>query len=405
MPRGKKIPTAVPDFGHLERREGTKNWYLVYRPQPNAKRIVRSAKTSDQQLAYEQLKDLAGKYARGDVADVATPTTCTFTHLFRLLEADYRRRNRATLDDMLARVEKHLKPAFGDTRVVQFRKAQVDSFIASRLDGFEVTDKDGSRRTETLDPGSVNKLLAYLRRAMRLGMKEDPRLVFSIPEWFPKLEEGAARSGVLSPEMYRAIRDAAGKHAGGEHIRLALAIGFHVGLRRGAILNLRWEWVDWRESVIRIPATEDRDNKLKPRIVPMYGDMLRFMEMAYITRKTGFVVEYKGKPVRSLKTGWKAAIARATAQADLDGHKDLAQALRGCPLFHDLRRTAATMMHEAGFELGDIMESCGWKSPTMPMRYIQQSVRRAQTMNRRMAEFVAKRIADGEPRSGKTRAM
>jgi hypothetical protein len=71
-------------------------------------------------------------------------------------------------------------------------------------------------------------MLAYLHRAMVLGTKEDPTLVLRIPGWFEKLPEDNVRTGVLSPEMYRALLAELAPHA-----RLALVIGYHLGMRRG----------------------------------------------------------------------------------------------------------------------------------------------------------------------------
>lgn len=345
MPRGRKIPTTVPGFGHIERRAGTSNWYLVYAPSPGARRIVRAARTPDQQAAYDQLVDLAGKYARGEMSHCGSPAQCTFAHLFSLLEADYRKRGLHTTDDMVARVNKHLRPWFGSMRVIELRKRDVQAFIDSRLNGYRTPGGE----TERLEPGTVNKLLALLKRALALGTQEDPPLVVRIPNWFARVPGERVRSGIVTPDQYRSIRDLLPPHA-----RLAFIIAYHTGMRRGAILSLRWDWVDWREGVIVIPPDPDASTKRKPREVPIYGEMRAYLEMAQSEAKTGWIVEFEGSSVRDIKTAWRTACT-----------------LAGVPdaLFHDLRRTAVTNMEAAGIPRHVAMGITGHRTQAVYERY------------------------------------
>ena len=203
---------------------------MVYRPAPGAKRIVRSTGTADQQEAYDQLRDLAGKYARGEMGHCDTPTRVTFARLFELLEEDYRRHERRSADDMAARVRKHLKPTFGPKRVIDLRKRDVERFVQSKLD-------------EGLDPGSVNKLLAWLRRSLAIGAQDDPPLVLTIPKWFQKVPGEQERTGTLTDEQYQQLKSSMPPHAA-----LALSIAYHTGMRRGLILDLEWRWIDWKAA-------------------------------------------------------------------------------------------------------------------------------------------------------------
>lgn len=372
MARGIKIPKVVDGFGRIERRKGTDNWYMVYRPVPGARPIVRATKTADQQTAYDMLVDLAGKYKRGELAGDASATNCTFDHLFALLEADYRKHNRASTEDMLKRVDKHLRPWFGKTRVIELRKRSVEKFIASRLDGFP--GKDGE--TETLDPASVNKMLAYMRRAMRLGAEEDPPLVLRVPRWFAKVPGESVRSGLVLPDTYQAIK-AAMETA--PHVRLAFVIAYHTGMRRGAILQLRWEWIDWRDGVIVIPPDPGASTKRKPREVPIYGEMRAYLEMARASARTPYVVEFDGKRVESIKTAWNAACRRA--------------GLSSPPLFHDLRRTAITRMEAAGIPRHIAMEASGHRTQHVYERYNIASRKATKAMGREMEAFMQREQA------------
>lgn len=53
---------------------------------------------------------------------------------------------------------------------------------------------------------TVNKELAWLRRAFNLGLEHEPRLVRQVPH-FPITSMDNARSGIIDHEIYRQIRD------------------------------------------------------------------------------------------------------------------------------------------------------------------------------------------------------
>jgi hypothetical protein len=47
----------------------------------------------------------------------------------------------------------------------------------------------------------------------------------------------------------------------------------HIGL------HIRdWEWIDWTRSVITVPAKVTKNKK--PRIIPVYADMVEFLKAA-----------------------------------------------------------------------------------------------------------------------------
>lgn len=87
-----------------------------------------------------------------------------------------------------------------------------------------------------------------------LGAEHDPPLVIRIPKFSWQVEDNT-RTGVFSHAEYEQLRDQP------DQAHLALVIGYNVGLRRGAILSLRWEWVDLQEGLIRIAESEESGTK------------------------------------------------------------------------------------------------------------------------------------------------
>ena len=99
----------------------------------------------------------------------------------------------------------------------------------------------------------MNKALAYVRRAMKLGSIQDPPLVLRVPH-FEMLPEADPRSGLVTHDMYRAVRD---RLPG--YVRIALVIGYHTGARKGAILKIRTRMDRPEERPHRARATISRE--------------------------------------------------------------------------------------------------------------------------------------------------
>lgn len=226
---------------------------------------------------------------------------------------------------------------------------------------------------QPLTKASVNRCLSSLHRALQIGVDEDPPIVLRIPKFPWQDESDNVRQGVLSPLDYRKLRDALPPHS-----CLALVIGYHVGLRRSAILGLKWAWVDLEAKVITIPNT-DTGTKKKPREVPIYGEMLPYLEMAKAERDAKYpncewVIAEKGRRVKNLKTAWRSACQRENIPTTL---------------FHDLRRTALSNMEEAGVNRADAMNISGHKLENVYRRYLIGNRRKVNAVGKRMEQFHA----------------
>lgn len=364
MPRKPKPQTHIPGFGFIYQPRYTYKgelrtsnvWWMEYNTldQP----VRRTTGQRDQESAYSELMKAAGDRASWKIMDSA-PEKIRIGYLLDLLLEHYEQK--ATLYDLKCRVEKHIRPKWDSVRAVELRTADLEIWV--------------KYLRKTLSAASINRCLANLHKALKIGLRRD--LVLRIPE-FPWQTESNERQGTLSRNQYEAMRDNLASHA-----RLALVIGYHVGLRRGVILGLRWEWIDFAANVIRIPNT-DKETKKKPRSVPIYGEMRGYLEMAKAERDTDFpscpwVVNLDGRRIADLKTAWQAARRRSGVNA---------------ALFHDLRRTAATNMHAAGISETDIMRVCGWKTPTMLRRYIQQTESQTRSVGGQMERWLADQVPE-----------
>src|SRR6202008_4812639 len=79
------------------------------------------------------------------------------------------------------------------------------------------------------------------------------------------------RKGFLKPESYQKLLFELP-----EELRLLFVIAYHVGLRRGALLRIKWSQVDLDASCIWMDGKRV-NRKPEPVAVPIYGDMAKFL--------------------------------------------------------------------------------------------------------------------------------
>jgi integrase len=133
--------------------------------------------------------------------------------------------------------------------------------------------------------------------------------------------------------------------------------GYYLGTREGELIKLEWSEVDLEAGQITLKRYNTKTKK--PRVLPLYGEMKQFLQMAKERRdrlypNCPWVFNRKGKPFLFLPKTWNKLVAKL-----------------GVPAlhFHDLRRTAVTNMFEAGFSEKEAMEISGHATTAMIRRY------------------------------------
>ena len=85
-------------------------------------------------------------------------------------------------------------------------------------------------------------------------------------------------------------------------------------------------------------------------------------------RLVAYVFPYRGNRIRDVRAGWRQAVeATGITFAQFDPRLGTTRPV--APVFHDLRRTAATWLTEAGLDRKTIMKICGWETEAMFTRY------------------------------------
>jgi integrase len=175
-------------------------------------------------------------------------------------------------------------------------------------------------------PATINRSLGTLSKALRLAWKLK-RVPHDYSVHIERLPENNQRDTVLSLQEVDRLADCASAQ-----VRAAIWIAIYTGCRRGEILAL--EAKDIGESTLLLRAGNTKT--LKARTVPIVGPLRPWL--AYIPLPINF---------EGLKTGFR----RARVKAGMPG-----------VTFHDLRRSCATLMIQAGVDLYVVSKLLGHSS-------------------------------------------
>jgi integrase len=342
---GRKIPSGSiykPKYTdrHGKRQESAVWWmkfYLPGRSQPER----RSTGEADEAAAIKVLRKAMVEGGFAAIAG-ARPETVTMNDLFDLVVARYRRKKQG-LADLERKLDFSLRPRLGKLRASQITSRIIDDFINTRC-----RDTRGKKeKKRPITPATVNRDLSIIRLALNLGAQQEPPLVLKVPK-FELLKEADPREGILDRRDYTRFKALLPEHA-----RLAFVIAYHTGARRGEILKIKVSDVEMHNDRIRRPGRVTKNGKT--RYLPIYGDMRAEISAAILGRGDDEpLVRYRETEVTDIKTAWQTARIAAKLPN---------------LLFHDMRRTALTMMIEAGLSEKEAMEISGHKTRAVFDRY------------------------------------
>jgi integrase len=134
-------------------------------------------------------------------------------------------------------------------------------------------------------------------------------------------------------------------------IKPIIVTALNTGMRRGEILALQWEQVDFANELITVKDSKNGE----PRNIPMNSCLADLFRTVRIDSQSPYVFHSRnGSRYKSIQWAWCEALRKA-------GIHDFR--------FHDLRHTFASRLVMAGVDLVTVKELLGHKSINMTMRY------------------------------------
>ena len=202
-------------------------------------------------------------------------------------------------------------PFFADIPVLQLTKGIANDYRRYRHSEKKVSD------------ATINRDLAVLRRILYWGLEEG---LLTANPWarLRMTREGRTRLRVLSVEEETKLLGAASPH-----LKQIIIVALDTGMRRGEILNQRWEHVDFPRRLLLVTKSKTADGE--GREIPLTERVCEML--SGFRQEEGIVFSYRGSPIKAIKTAWKHALERA-------GLRHIR--------FHDLRHCFNSRLVEAG---------------------------------------------------------
>ena len=214
---------------------------------------------------------------------------------------------------------KALRPFWGSLLPEHITKAKCADYIARR-------------QTLGRQPATIRKELSVLRAAVNWA-KKGGEAVFFMPMPPPPKERWLTRN------EFKSLLTAA---EGMPHLVLFLHLAIGTAGRKEALLEMRWSQVNFLHSHIALGMKDGG----KPRAtVPITATLNCVLQEALGRRQTEFVVEFAGKPIRSIRGAFEGAAQRAGLGKDVTPHV--------------LRHTAAVWMAAADVSMAKIAQYLG----------------------------------------------
>lgn len=231
---------------------------------------------------------------------------------------------------------KSLAPTFGALRPDAITDDLCRSYAQQRLDAGRSV-------------GTVWTELGRLKTALHWAHKRRS-IPHEIYVWTPS--KPAGRTRVLTPDEAERLVESTVM----PHVSLFVILAISTGARTGALLELQWDRVDLEARSIDLTRPEPENplskqvRKGRARAVYINDWARAALQTARDGRLTDYVIEWNGRPVKSIRTGFLAACKRAR----ITGVSP-----------HDLRRTAGTWLANTHIDEARIARFLGHSNPSV----------------------------------------
>lgn len=321
--RNRGLGTAYP-------RADSKFWWIQYTDRNGDVRRESSGKvTEDEALEVLELRIKAGRPAKANGTLNDLPD--------RLVRAYRNKRDRSP-----AEVQRY------DTRVRQHFAHLAAHFGAdtaiTAIDYDELEDYVDHRRKQGAKSATIRTEIAAFGRGYRLAIKR--------PIVVPEIGVQNTRQGFFTAEDMASLLPELP-----DYMRPFAEAALITGWRRGELRNLTWSQVDWERGVLRLETSKNDEGRefpfaLHPRLEALLREQLTREPLC------GLVFHRRGHKITWFYDGWKGACERAGIAGRL---------------FHDLRRSAARNLIDAGIAESTAMKITGHKTASMFKRYTIRS--------------------------------
>jgi len=252
---------------------------------------------------------------------------------------------------------KRPKSAARDEASLKHLQKTFDSKRLSDISPFLIEKYKTQRKTEGAKPMTINHEMACLRHMFTMAMKWGKAEKNPVRE-VKFLKEPQGKDRILTYEEEKRLLNYVRSKTKSKHLEAIIITALNTGMRKGEILKLKWENVDFKTGYITVVETKNGEI----RKIPMNKSLttiLKNVKSNARLKDDDRLPEYvfcdkEKKPYRDVKTGWWKALK----EAQIENFR-----------FHDMRHTFGSRLGMAGVDIKTIQDLMGHKDIKMTMRY------------------------------------
>lgn len=310
-----------------------KSWYLDF--YYGGKRYKESVGPVNRTVAKEKLVVRKREVIQGTYKPKKTEI---LFEKFREQYLEYSKSNKRPLSSLRDESSlKHLQRAFDGKRL-------------SEISPFSIEKYKTTRKTEGAKPMTINHEMACLRHMFTMAVKWGKAEGNPFKE-VKFLKEPQGKDRILAPEEEARLLSYVRSKAKSKHLEAIIVTALNTGMRKGEILRLKWENVDFKNGHIVVVETKNGEI----RNIPMNKRLTTILKNVKDKAPSSeYVFCRDGKPYGDVKTGWWKALK----ESGIENFR-----------FHDMRHTFGSRLGMAGVDIKTIQELMGHKDIKMTMRY------------------------------------
>lgn len=267
---------------------------------------------------------------------------------------------------------------------------EMGSMLVSDIRVTDLENLQEKRKRERMKAKTIDHEIETAKRVVWKAFKDD-KVSGSVLKTFqnvPKLCKGHTnrREKVLTVTEYESLHKACPAH-----LKAILCAGYWTGMRKGEIINLRWDRVNLKDRTINLRAEDTKDREA--RVVPIGKHLHKTLSRLPRSIKSDHVFLYGNKPItKRFETGLKTACDKAGISWGRD--------VEGGFIFHDLRHTFVTDTRRAGIDRTVRMSITGHAIRDMDQRYDSVGVEDKHEAIKKLEGYraeVTKTLLEAEP--------
>lgn len=267
-----------------------KSWFVVYRDD-NGRRQQKHFGTGDSGKQKAEIFDLQIKLAKKKGQEINFKSTSIYIDELAQSYVDHLKvmgKSIKFLEELAGLLNNHIIPILKDKPVDKLTYKEDIVKLSEHLNGRKQATK--------------NRYFGYIRAMCNFGIKNGLIKNNPLSQWVKPKEN--QRLVLLTVEDLMKIYECADNH-----LKWAIEIAWNLGVRTGnsELLALKWEHIDYARGVLRVYAPKTKNC----RTLPIRSDFKAHLKERQGKSQTEYLIEYKGRPVKSLRRSFRSACRRA----------------------------------------------------------------------------------------------